>query len=473
MDDVRGLILAAGQGTRMKSDLLKVLHPVMGVPMIALVLEALEEAGIDHPAVVVGYQADRVRTVLGDGVDYALQKEQRGTGHAVSEAAHLLEGYRDVLVLYGDVPLVTGETLSRIIRTHRESGAAATLLTAEVEDPSGLGRILRDDRGELVGIVEDADASPAQAAICEINTAIACFRVQPLLECLPRITTRNAQEEYYLPDVFPLLMQEGFGVETVCAADAGPVMGVNTRLGLAEATRLLRHRILEDIMETGVTIVDPDSTWIDAGVRVERDAVIMPHTMLQGQTVIGSRSRIGPSAHLVDAVVGEEAVVWHSVVEDSRIGDGVQVGPYAHLRPGNEIGENVRIGNYAELKNTRVGPGSKIPHHSYLGDAEVGSDVNIGAGTVTVNYDGWEKHQTLIGDGAFVGCNSNLLAPITLGEGSFVAAGSTLDADIPCGALGISRARAAVKKGWVKRRQGLRLRLQGKPAGKDEEKDVE
>ncbi|MFO7941385.1 MAG: bifunctional UDP-N-acetylglucosamine diphosphorylase/glucosamine-1-phosphate N-acetyltransferase GlmU [Bacillota bacterium] len=372
MEDVRGLILAAGQGTRMNSDLLKVLHPVVGVPMISLVVEALEDAGVGHPAVVIGYQGDRVRETLGDSVDYAVQSEQKGTGHAVAQAAHLLEDYRDVLVLYGDIPLVTGDLLHSIVRRHRSSGAAATLLTAMVEDPTGLGRVIRDDKGDLVSIVEEADASHAESAIREINTAIACFRVEHLLRCLPGLRADNVQGEYYLPDVFPMLLEENLVVETVIAPDARPVMGVNTRAGLAEANSILRWRILEDIMEAGVTVVDPASIWIEAGVTVGRDTVIMPQTLIRGGSVIGAGCEIGPGTHLIDTIVGDDSRVWHSVLENSTIGKNVSVGPYAHLRPGNEIADGVKIGNFAEIKNSRLGPGTKVSHHSYIGDAEVG-----------------------------------------------------------------------------------------------------
>ncbi|MFP4200712.1 MAG: bifunctional UDP-N-acetylglucosamine diphosphorylase/glucosamine-1-phosphate N-acetyltransferase GlmU [Clostridia bacterium] len=453
MEDVRGLILAAGQGTRMKSDLLKVLHPVMGVPMISLVVEALKDAEIPHPAVVIGYQGDRVRETLGSSVEYAVQSEQKGTGHAVVQATHLLEGYRDVLILYGDVPLVTGNLLANIVRRHRSSGAAATLLTAMVEDPTGLGRVIRDEKGDLVSIVEEADASHAESAIREINTAIACFRVEHLLRCLPHLRADNVQGEYYLPDVFPMLLEQNLAVETVTAPDARSVMGVNTRAGLAAANSILRRRILEDIMESGVTVVDPESTWIEFGVRVGRDTVIMPQTLIRGESVVGSGCEIGPGTHLINSVVGDESRVWHSVLEDSTLGTNVSVGPYAHLRPGNDIADEVRIGNFAEIKNSSLGRGTKVSHHSYIGDTEVGEKVNIGAGVITVNYDGWQKHLTIIDDGAFVGCNSNLLAPVTVGEGAFIAAGSTVDCDVPPGALGVGRSRMAIKDGWANERR--------------------
>ncbi len=456
MENIRGLILAAGQGTRMKSDLLKVLHPIMGKPMIALVLDALTAAEIPDPAVVVGFQADRVRDALGDAVDYVVQEEQRGTAHAVAQAAPLLEGYDDVLVLYGDVPLVTGDLLKRMVHRHRSSGAAATLLTAVVEDPSGLGRVVRDDSGELAAIVEDADASHAESAIREINTAIACFKVDLLLDCIPRIAADNAQGEYYLPDVFPMLLERGFSVETVQPPDVNEVLGVNTRADLAVATGILRGRILDSIMESGVTVVDPPSTWIDAAAEIGRDSVILPNTTIEGRCSLGSGCRVGPSVHLVASTLGDAVTVWHSVVEDSIIGDRVTIGPYAHLRPGNEVAENVKIGNFAELKNSRLGAGTKVPHHSYIGDAEVGSNVNIGAGVVTVNYDGWQKHLTVVDDGAFIGCNSNLLAPVNVGQEAFVAAGSTVDCDIPPGALGIARGRMEIKEGWVERKTGAR-----------------
>lgn len=451
MSGFAGLILAAGHGTRMKSGLLKVLHPVMGVPMVSLVVDALREAGIDRPTVVIGYQGERVRTTLGDVADYVRQEEQRGTGHAVSAASERLADCRDVLVVNGDVPLVTADMLRRLMRRHRDSGAAATLLTAVMDDPTGLGRVVRDENGDLVNIVEEADASHAEAAITEINTAIACFRVEALLEALPLIRPDNVQGEYYLPDVFPLLHDRGRTVQTVQAADIRSVLGVNTRQELAEVTDILRHRIIEALMDRGVTVMDPSTTWIYPEVEVGCDTVIYPFTTIETGCRIGSQCTIGPMSHLIDARLGDDVSIWYSVVTESTLGDGVTVGPYAHLRPGNELADGVKVGNFAELKNSRIEKGTKIPHHSYVGDADIGEGVNVGAGTITVNYDGRNKHRTVIGDGAFIGCNSNLIAPLTVGRGGLVAAGSTINRDVPPDSLAVARNRQENKEGAARR----------------------
>lgn len=448
----KGLILAAGQGTRMKSASLKVLHPVMGVPMLGLVVDAVVEAGVERPTVVVGYQGDRVRETLGDAVEYVVQKEQRGTGHAVSSASEVLTSARDVLVLHGDTPLVTGAMLERLMRRHRESGAAATLLTAVVDDPTGLGRVVRDEDGELVDIVEESDASHAEAAIKEINTAIACFRVEHLLEVLPLLRPENVQGEYYLPDVFPLLRQQGLTVQVAQAQDPRSVMGVNTRQELAGATAAMRERILERIMDRGVTVMDPATTWVYPGAQVGQDTVLHPFTTLEGECRVGERCQVGPMTHLIDATLGDEVLVRYSVIQESTLEDGVSVGPYAHLRPGNHLAEGARVGNFAEVKNSRIGRGSKLPHHSYIGDTDVGEGVNMGAGSITVNYDGRHKHRTLIGNGAFIGCNSNLIAPISIGPRAVVAAGSTVDDDVPPDSLAVARKRQVNKNGWVLRR---------------------
>ena len=450
--DFGSLILAAGQGTRMKSELLKVLHPIMGIPMVSLVVDAVKEAGITKPAVVIGHQGDKVRQTLKEQVRYVHQEEQRGTGHAVMVASEWLEQLQDVLVLYGDTPLVTPGLLNRLMKRHRESSAAATLLTAEVDDPEGLGRVVRDEQGEMVSIVEEADASHAESAINEINTAIACFKVEPLLEMLPLLEPDNEQGEYYLPDVFELQLKKEYNVQTVKAADAQEVIGVNTRRGLAEATEIFRARIIDEVMARGVTVTDPATTWISPHACIEQDTVILPFTTLEGHCKIGKGCRIGPMAHLANSNTGCETQVWYSMVEDSQLGDGVVVGPFAHLRPGNIIADEVKIGNFAELKNSEVGRGSKIPHHSYVGDASLGDDINMGAGAITVNYDGRKKHQTTIKNGAFVGCNSNLIAPLRIGERGFVAAGSTVSEDVPPESLAIERAQHENREGWVRRR---------------------
>ncbi len=453
MNAFQGLILAAGHGTRMRSDTVKVLHPIMGRPMLSLVIDAVQEAGVPRPVVVVGHQADQVRDTIGDTVDYVYQEEQRGTGHAVSIAADALRGYENVLILNGDTPMVTARMLARLMRDHRWSGAAATVLTAVVEDPTGLGRVVCNDEGELVNIVEESDASHAEADIREINTGMACFSVEALLDTLPALRPDNAQGEYYLPDAFSVLLERGEQVRIARAGDPEAVIGVNTRRELAGATEVFRLRILDDLMSRGVTIMDPGTTWIHPEVEIQADTVIHPFTTIEGNSRVGSHCSIGPMTHLVDVHVRDEASIWYSVARDSRVGERVTVGPFSHLRPGTDLESGAKVGNFAEVKSSRVGEGSKIPHHSYVGDADVGAGVNMGAGAITVNYDGRDKHRTVLEDGSFIGCNSNLIAPISVGRGAFVAAGSTISSDVPADSLALARKRQRNREGWALRRR--------------------
>lgn len=451
-----GLILAAGLGKRMRSDLAKVLHPVAGRPMVVRVRDALRAAGVDAVVAVVGHQAERVRAALGEGVVCVHQGEPRGTGHAVLAAREALQAYEEVLVVAGDVPLITGATLRRLAEERRRRGAAACILTAVVDDPTGYGRILRDAAGRLQGIVEEADADEEQRRIREVNTSVYAFATEPLLRVLPEIGAANAQGEYYLVDAIPLLMRAGYAVEAVALADPEEVMGVSDRRDLARAEAVARRRNVERLLAAGVTILDPATTFVDDEVEVGRDTVILPFTLLLGRTRIGRDCRIGPGARLIDAVVGDRCEIGESTIEESVIGDDVRIGPYNHLRPGTRLEPGARVGNFAELKNTRVGRGSRVPHHAYLGDAELGEDVNVGAGAVTVNYDGREKHRTRIEDGAMIGCNVNLVAPVTVGRRAYVAAGSTVTRDVPAEALAVARERQVNKPGWVRRRFGER-----------------
>lgn len=445
------VVLAAGLGKRMRSERAKVLHEVAGRPMVEHVVRAAEAAGVDRIVVVVGHQAERVRDRLGERVAYAVQSQPLGTGHAVLAAEAAVGEADHVLVLYGDMPLLEGPVLERLIAAHRRSQAAATLLTVELDDPTGYGRIVRDAGGRVVRIVEEADATAAERAIREVNTGIACYRREPLFAALRRLTPANAQGEYYLVDVVRLLREQGLEVQTVPAPDPEPVQGVNDREALARAEAALRQRIRRRWMAAGVTLIDPASTWIDDDVEIGRDTVIYPNTVLAAGSRIGEGCRLGPGAHIAGSVLGRDVQVWYSVVEQSELGDGCRVGPFSHVRPGCRIAPGVRIGNFAELKNAQVGEGAKVNHHSYLGDARVGAGVNIGAGTVTVNYDGHRKHATVIEDGAFIGCNANLVAPVRVGRGAYVAAGSTVTQDVPADALAIARERQVNKEGWAAR----------------------
>ncbi|QIA26169.1 bifunctional UDP-N-acetylglucosamine diphosphorylase/glucosamine-1-phosphate N-acetyltransferase GlmU [Thermaerobacter sp. PB12/4term] len=448
---LHAVILAAGLGKRMRSNRAKVLHPVAGRPMVEHVVRAAEGAGAGRVVVVVGHQGEQVQALLGDRVVYAWQHQPLGTGHAVLQAEAAVAGAQDVLVLYGDTPLLEADLLRQLIDAHRRSGAAATLLTAQLDDPTGYGRIVRDEAGRVVRIVEEADATPPQRAIREVNTGMACFRREPLFDSLRRLTPANAQGEYYLVDVVALLHQQGLAVHTVTAPDPRQVEGVNDREALARAEAILRDRIRKRWMAAGVTLIDPASAWIDDDVEIGRDTVIFPNTVVAAGSRIGEGCRLGPGAHITGSVLGNQVQVWYSVVEDSQLGDGCRVGPFSHLRPGCRLAPGVHIGNFAELKNAEVGPGSKVNHHSYLGDAQVGAGVNIGAGTVTVNYDGFRKHRTIIEDEAFIGCNANLVAPVRVGQGAYVAAGSTINQDVPPGALAIARERQVNKEGWAAR----------------------
>jgi len=447
-----GLILAAGQGTRMNSVTHKALHPILGTPIIRIIVKTLREAGIMRPAVVVGYQASQIRTALGDAVDYVYQETQLGTGHAVLQARDEIARSSHVLVMMGDTPLVEAAALRRLMEAHCDSGAAATVLTAVVDDPSGLGRIVRSEHGSFV-VVEDSDLEPGQRDIREINTGIGCYRSDLLLEFLPRLAADNSQGERYLLDVLPLIRESGHVIASVRESDGESFLGVNTQQELARANSVYRDRILQGLMSRGITIIDPATTWIGPEVEVEPGVTILPQCTIMGRSEIGSGTLVGPVVHLVDTSVGQGCHLWYSVLEGSRLGAEVTVGPFAHLRPGVELSDRVKVGNFAELKNSTVGKGSKIPHHSYVGDTDIGAGVNFGAGAVTVNYDGMHKHRTHIGDGAFVGCNVNLLAPITISPGALVAAGSTVNEDVPEDSLAIARERQTNKPGWVRRRR--------------------
>lgn len=448
------VILAAGKGTRMKSDLAKVLQPLAGRPMLHWVIDAVRAAGWPRIIVVVGHQADRVRaSVAGmDDVICVEQAEQLGTGHAVMTAAEVIAGDEETLILPGDVPLLRPETLAAARLQGEHADAAALILTTTMPDPTGYGRILRDERGALVRIVEQADAAAEEAAVREVNTGVGVYRTPLLLAALRAIDRGNAQGEYYLGDVIPAFLRQGHPVATLAVADADETIGINDRVQLAHAEAIVRRRTLERLMREGVTILDPNTVYIDAGVEIGRDTVVHPFTIIRGRTRIGRACSLGPGAQIFDSVIGDRCRIGASVLESCHLAEDVEVGPYNHLRPETRLETGVKVGNFAELKRAHVGRGSKVPHHSYLGDARIGSGVNIGAGVVTVNYDGREKHETRIDDGAFVGCNVNLVAPLQIGAGAYIAAGSTLNRDVPPESLGIARSRQEVKEGWVRRR---------------------
>jgi bifunctional UDP-N-acetylglucosamine pyrophosphorylase / glucosamine-1-phosphate N-acetyltransferase len=450
------IVLAAGEGTRMKSRIPKVLHPVCGRSMLGHALVAASEMAPQRLVVVAGHGRDEVSAEAAryaPGVSVVIQDRLGGTGHAVrmvTEALGVM--YGTVVVTYGDMPLLRAQTLDALVRAHDASGNAVTALTARASDPSGYGRIVRDERGCLAEIVEEADATPEQRAIDEINSGCYAFDGAVLADAVKRVATSNAQEQEYLTDVVAIARGDGHLVGTVLAADPAEIQGVNDRLQLAEAVGTYNRRLLDDWMRAGVTIVDPGATWIDVGVTLARDVEILPGTHLQGKTVIGSGSRIGPACVLRDTTVAPDATVLYAVCESAEIGSGACVGPFARLRPGARVGTDAYIGTYVELKNATVGEGSKVPHLSYVGDADIGEHSNIGAATVFVNYDGAAKHHTTVGDHVRIGSDTMLVAPVEVGDGAFTAAGSVITEDVPPGALGVARGRQHNSPGWVERR---------------------
>lgn len=460
MSDLHVVVLAAGKGTRMKSETPKVLHPIAGRPLIDWVLRTAARLSPTTTTIVVGHQGDRIRDHVAARPDIrvVVQEPQLGTGHALLQVEPLLrERDGTVVLLSGDVPLLTEATLRSLVSVHTARDAAATVLTTIVNRPYGYGRIVRTN-DEISRIVEERDASPAQREIKEINSGVYAFALSTLFDALKTIGSENAQGEYYLPDLVSIYKRRRRTVATVTVEQASEVRGINSRSELAEVSAMVRQQKNEELMAAGVTLVDPATTYIDADVEVGADTVIHPCVFLEGTTKVGAACEIHAGTRLVNTQVGDRAIVKnHSVVTDSEIGPGAIVGPFAHLRPGSRVMEQAHVGNFVELKKTTLGAGSKANHLSYLGDATIGEKVNIGAGTITCNYDGERKSPTIIEDGAFVGSDSTLVAPVTLGKNSYTAAGSTITANVPDGALGIARARQANKADWVARRAASKV----------------
>ncbi len=425
------VILAAGHGTRMVSDVPKMVHPILGRPMIWHAVNAAREATGEKPLVVVGYGADAVREALGDGVHYTLQSEQLGTGHAVQQAETQLRGKTDaVLVSYGDMPLVSSGTLSRLVAAQSQHSGPITMLTVVVEDPRGFGRIVRDGNGQVTAIVEEVDATPEQLKIRELNPGLYCFQAEWLWEALKKLQ-RSPSGEFFLTDVVGLAVEAGLVVQAIRVGDVSEMIGVNTRVHLADAVTVMRRRINERWMLSGVTLVDPQTTYIEPGVTIGQDSVIWPNTYLQGKTVVGTGCTIGPNSVVRDTTMGNNCQVFSSVLEGAVLEDDVDVGPFGHLRTGAHLAQGVHMGNFGEVKNSYLGPGTKMGHFSYLGDTTTGANVNIGAGTITCNYDGEQKHATHIGDDVFIGSDTMLVAPLSLGEGARTGAGSVVTKDVP------------------------------------------
>ena len=471
VSDLHVVVLAAGKGTRMKSQLPKVLHRISGLTIIERVIRT---AAALHPAsinLVVGHGADEVkrslahRHIQGDpeqrrggakrpSLQFVSQEQQLGTGHALLQTRSLLEGKKGTVVLLsGDVPLLAVDSLKALLATHQEAGASATVITAKLPRPFGYGRIVRTN-GKISKIVEERDATSAQKAISEINSGIYAFDLAPLFTALDAIGTANKQGEYYLPDLVAIYRKQKRAVTTWTVERADEIRGINSRAELAEVTTMVRQQKNEELMAAGVTLIDPATTYIDADVVVGADTVIYPCVFLEGSTKIGAACEIQSGARIVNSTIGDRVCVRnHTVVTDSTVEAGAFLGPFAHIRPGSTVGEDAHVGNFVELKKTDLGKGAKANHLAYLGDSTIGAKTNIGAGTITCNYDGEKKHQTMIGAGVFVGSNSTLVAPVTLADGSYIAAGSAVTTDVPAGALAIARSRQEIKDGWVEKKR--------------------
>ncbi|HVJ50466.1 bifunctional UDP-N-acetylglucosamine diphosphorylase/glucosamine-1-phosphate N-acetyltransferase GlmU [Desulfitobacterium sp.] len=452
MPNWAAVILAAGKGTRMKSKLPKVMHLLAGKSMIEHVLDLVKKNEVERSLVILGHGREKIEEFLAGRAEIVIQAEQLGTGHALMQALPYLDGVDNIVVLSGDQPLIRPETLAELIRIHTDSQGAATLLTAQFDNPYGYGRVVKDGE-KFVKIVEEKDATSEERAIREINTGTYCFNVAKLREALRRIKPQNAQGEYYLTEVFDIFVTQGEKITTFCTKDGNEALGINSRVQLAEAEHVLRERILHYWMDEGVTIIDPASTFIGCEVKLSRDVVIEPFTTLKGKTRIAEDVILGPQTTLEDCVCETGCQVAHSVAKKAQIGPRCNVGPFAYLRPGTVLEAGVKVGDFVEIKNSRIGQGSKVPHLSYVGDSQVGQSVNIGAGTITCNYDGINKHQTIIGDNVFIGSNTNLVAPVEIGEGAVTGAGSTITRNVPAYALAVERSTQKLKENWVRNKK--------------------
>jgi bifunctional UDP-N-acetylglucosamine pyrophosphorylase/glucosamine-1-phosphate N-acetyltransferase len=450
------VVLAAGKGTRMKSSRVKVLHRVAGLPMIDYVLRAASSLGPRTTTVVIGHQADAMKRALSGRLDltFVVQEPQLGTAHALLTTETALAGQTGTLILLsGDVPMLPGQTLKNLLDRHTSARAAATVITAVVDQPQGYGRIVR--AGERIArIVEERDASTAERNIREINSGIYAFALEGLYAAVRAVAAENVQREYYLPDLIGIFRERGLGVETLTVADPDEILGINSRAELATASRIMRQRKNDELMASGVTIEDPATTYVDDDVQVGADTIIRPGVSLEGKTRIGSGCEIHSGVRIVGSRLGDRVTVLnHCVIRNSNIEDDASVGPFAHLRPGADVREKAHVGNFVELKKTVIGPGSKSMHLSYLGDATIGANVNIGAGTITCNYDGATKSQTVIEDGAFIGSDSQLIAPVTVGRNAYVGSGTTIREDVPPGALAVSAGKQRNIEGWVEKKK--------------------
>jgi bifunctional UDP-N-acetylglucosamine pyrophosphorylase/glucosamine-1-phosphate N-acetyltransferase len=453
MNNTIAVVLAAGEGKRMKSNTPKILHKAAGKALSEWVVDAAAEATGQTPVLVIGKNADAVKEYFGERVRYAVQSEPLGSGHAVMAAGEYLTGDGYVIVVAGDMPLIQAQTLSRLAQTATEQDLGACLLTAAVDDATGYGRVIRGEDGGVKRIVEHRDATEEQKAIREINLSIYCFETALLREALASLKPNNAQGEYYLTDCIEYISAKGLRIEAVSCGSPDEWMGVNDRVQLADAAKKLRRRINNEFMVSGVTMIDPDSTYIDSTVTIGQDVTIYPGVTLEGSTVIEQGAVLYPGSRIADSTIGAGTTVQNSVVLSSTVGDNSTIGPYAYLRPNSRIGNGCRVGDFVEVKNATIKDGAKVSHLSYIGDGEIGEKSNIGCGVVFVNYDGKKKSKTIVGKNAFVGCNANLVAPVTIGDGAYIAAGSTVTKNVEEDALCIARSRQTVIEGWAKRRR--------------------
>ena len=447
---LKTLILAAGKGTRMKSELPKVIHKVNGVPMISKIISVLNGLEPEENILILGHKKEEVLKVVGEEADYVVQTEQLGTGHAVIQAKEKLADYDgDVMVLCGDTPLLREETLRDLYNFHKESGAVTTILTSIYENPFGYGRIVKED-GLVKAIVEEKEATPEVKKIKEVNAGVYCFNSRELFNALARINNNNEKGEYYLTDVIGIQVGEGKKVQSFVLEDNMEILGVNSKVELAQASEVLRGRKNLELMENGDILIDPKATYVEESVKVGKDTVIYPGAVLQGDTVIGENCEILGTTRIIDSVLGNNIRIESSVIEESQIDDYVTMGPYAHLRPKTHLKEKVHIGNFVEVKKSTLEKGVKAGHLTYLGDAQIGEDTNIGAGTITCNYDGKNKFKTVIGKNSFIGSDSMLVAPVNIGENSLVGAGSVITKDVPENSLAVSRSKQIIKNDWRK-----------------------
>lgn len=452
MKSFKTIILAAGEGTRMKSQKPKVLHELFHKPMIHHVIKAVQSCNTEALCIVVGHKAEQVKqAITEEHISFVLQQQQLGTGHAVMQAVDFIEDDKNILILYGDTPLITQKSLQQLLEFHQKENNNVSIVSAIVDNPTGYGHIIRDEKGNFLKNVEHKDASEKQKQIKEINTGIYCFKGADLKIALSKLKNDNAQKEYYLPDTLEIILQYGGKVNALVTEDATAFFGINSRIELAKATAIMQKRINEKHMENGVTILSPENTWIDNDVEIEQDTIIEPNTIIEGNTKIGENCFIGANTKLTNMIIGNGVQIQSTTAINSTIGNNAIIGPFAYIRPDCHIDDNVKVGDFVEVKNSTIGKGTKIPHLTYVGDTDAGEKINFGCGSITVNYDGNKKHRTVVENNVFVGCNANLVAPVTIKEGSYIAAGSTITRDVPEQVLAVARARQQVIEGWVKK----------------------